>query len=96
MQRRSGRTTAEAGSPAGTNRGLGSAGLWRRCGRGVAELLLCLCMLIPVALFMLFMVRLAGTLNVGQASMRGGWTAAAPDSGAAVGTSGVVLTAATR
>jgi hypothetical protein len=96
MERRSGRTTAAAGSRAPLNRGLGSAGLWRRCGRDIAELFLCLCMLIPVALFVLFMPRLAGMLSMGQAPALSGWTTVSPNSGATTDTSEVVLAAAAR
>jgi hypothetical protein len=96
MERRSGRTTAAAGERESIKRGMGSVGLWRRCGRGIGELFLWLCMLVPVALFILFMPRLAGMLSMGQVPARSAWSAGAPDRGEAVETSGIVLEAAVR
>jgi len=40
-----------------------SNSVWRLCRRAVAQLCLCLCMLVPVGLFIWFMPLLAGMLN---------------------------------
>ena len=66
MERRSGRTTAGAGDPGILERGTGLVDLWQ----AIAQLFLWLCMLIPVALFLLFLPLLAGMLSTGQMTAR--------------------------